>query len=208
MFLEFSAFRKGKVVDTYGKSSGKGLSRNAYGLEMNSLPELHRHDPLARADRSKSPETVITYTYDFKQPLAYHPHNNPTSNDYRGDQTPQIVPHTSPNIPAAASTGSTRPHIGDSPPRDDAARDEHFENKWREVFCQYAATHDKEIIQQTKAACMKAKHNMEEATAEREFLIRNQAHLDQQLLMGQADHHCTEVKRNSNRASTGTCSTS
>ena len=43
---------------------------------------------------------------------------------------------------------------------------------------------------------MKAKHNIEEAAAEREYLIRNQAHLDQQLLMGQAEHHCTEVKNN------------
>ena len=72
---------KGMVVDRYGKNSGKGISRNAYGLQMNSLPELHRHDPLGRADRSKSPDPVITYTYDFRQPRAYHPHNNPTDND-------------------------------------------------------------------------------------------------------------------------------
>ena len=43
---------------------------------------------------------------------------------------------------------------------------------------------------------MKAEHHIEEAAAEQEYLIRNQAHLDQQLLMGQAEHHCTEVKRN------------
>ena len=42
---------------------------------------------------------------------------------------------------------------------------------------------------------MKVKNNMDEAAAEREFLIRNQAHLDQQLLLGQAEHHCTEVKQ-------------
>ena len=42
---------------------------------------------------------------------------------------------------------------------------------------------------------MKAKNNIEEAAAEREYLIGNQAHLDQQLLMGQAEHHCTEVKK-------------
>ena len=165
-------FPKWKVVDTYGKSSGKGQSRNAYGLEINSNPELYRHDPLGRADRSQSPETVITYTYDFKKPIEYHPNTNNTENRDRGDQTPHIVPHghSSPNIPwqAAASTGSERPHIGDSPPRNDAARDEHFKQKWREVFCQYAATHDKEIIEKTKAACMKVKNNMEEAAAERE----------------------------------------
>ena len=39
-------FPKGKVVDKYGKSSGKGISRNAYGLDMNSAPELYRHDHL------------------------------------------------------------------------------------------------------------------------------------------------------------------
>ena len=55
---------KGMVVDRYGKSSGKGISRNAYGLKMNSLHELHRHDPLGHADRSH-----ITYTYDFPKPI-------------------------------------------------------------------------------------------------------------------------------------------
>ena len=79
MFLEFSAFRKGKAVDRHGNSRGKGISRNAYGLQMNSLPELHRHDPLGRADRNKSPDPVITYTYDFKQPIAYHPHTHTLS---------------------------------------------------------------------------------------------------------------------------------
>ena len=42
---------------------------------------------------------------------------------------------------------------------------------------------------------MEFKTNIEEAATEIEFLIRNQAHLDQQLLMGQAEHHCTEVKK-------------
>ena len=134
---------------------------------MNSLPELHRHDPLGHADRSQPPDPVITYTHDFEKPIEYHPHNNPAANRDRGHKTPHIVPHTSPTIPAAASTGSTRPHIGDSPPRDDAARDEHFKNKWREVFCQYVATHGKEIIEKTKAVCMGVKSNMEEAAAER-----------------------------------------
>ena len=59
---------KGMVVDRYGKSSGKGISRNAYGLTMNSLPELHRHDPLGLSDRSQSPDPVITYTYEFPKP--------------------------------------------------------------------------------------------------------------------------------------------
>ena len=106
---------------------------------------------------------------------------------------PLRLAHPSSNIPTAARTGSSRPHIGDSPPRNDAERDEHFENKWREVFHQYVATRNQELIEKAKEACMKAKHNIEEAAAEREYLIRNQAHLDQQLLMGQAEHHCTEV---------------
>ena len=78
MFLEFSAFRTERSLTRMVKAAVKGHSRNTYGLDMNSAPELYRHDPLARADRSKSPETVMTYTYDFKQPIACHPHNNPT----------------------------------------------------------------------------------------------------------------------------------
>ena len=119
---------------------------------MSSAPKLYRHDSLARADRGQSPETVITYTYDFPKPIEYHPYSNPTSNRDRGDQDPQNVQHSWPTVPAAASTGSQRPHISDSPPRDDKARDQHFHNKWREVFCQYAATHDKEIIEKNQGS--------------------------------------------------------
>ena len=79
---------KGMVVDRYGKNSGNGISRNAYGLKMNSLPELQRHGPLGHADRNQSPDPVITYTYDFPKPIEYHPNTNPTGNNDRGNQTP------------------------------------------------------------------------------------------------------------------------
>ena len=138
MFLEVSAFRK--VVGRYGKSSGKGQARNAYGLDMNSAPELYRHDPLARADRSQSPETVIAYTYDFKKPIEYHPHNNPTANGDRGDQTPHIVPHTSPTVQAAYQS------LHFSHPQRCYGR--------RNVFCKVPKTHAPHPFPQISMLCV------------------------------------------------------
>ena len=50
-------------------------------------------------------------------------------------------------------------------------------------------------MEKAKSGCLQYKQNVDEAAAEREFLIQNQAHLDQQLLLGQAEHHCEEIKR-------------
>ena len=134
---------KGMAMDGYGKSRGKGVSRNAYGLKMTSTSEEHRHCPLGGVDRRQSPEPVIACTYNIPKPIEYDPNYNTTANSDRGGQTLQIVPHPSPNIPNAASTGGSRPHIGDSPPRDDDAKDRFFKEKWRQVFCQYAVVRDR-----------------------------------------------------------------
>ena len=60
---------KGAVFGGYGKSSGKAnVGRNANVPQMSSSTERHRHCPLGGADRNKSPEPTITYTYDFSKP--------------------------------------------------------------------------------------------------------------------------------------------
>ena len=149
---------KGMVIDGYGKSCGRDVSRNANGLKMSSVKEKHRHCPLGGVDRNQSPDPIITYTYDIPKPIEYDPNNNTTINSDRGGQTPQIVPHPSPNIPNATSTGGSRPHIGDSPPRDDDAKDRLYKEKWRQVFCQYAVDRDREVIEKTKRGLFKS-HN-------------------------------------------------
>ena len=163
---------------------------------MSSSKERHRHCPLGGVDRNQSPEPTITYTYDIPKPIEYDPNHSTTISSDRGGQTSQMVPHPSPNIPNATSTGSSRPHTGDTPPRDDDETDKIYKEKWRQVFCKYAADQHREAIEKTKDALLKATHNIEEAAATREYLIRNQAQLDQQALLGQAEFHCTEVTNN------------
>ena len=115
----------------------------------------HRHCPLGGVDRNQSPDPIIIYTWDIPKPIEYDPNHNTTVNSDRGGQTPQIVPHPSPNIPNATSTGSSRPHIGDSPPRDGDEKDKMYKEKWRHVFCKYAADQNREVIENTKDALLK-----------------------------------------------------
>ena len=75
---------KGMVMDGYGKSRGKGVSRNAYGLKMTSTSEEHRHCPLGGVDRRQLPEAGITYTYNIPKPIEYDPNYNTTANSDRG----------------------------------------------------------------------------------------------------------------------------
>ena len=176
---------KGTVFGGYGKSSGKAnVGRNANVSQMSSSTERHRPCPLGGTDRNKSPEPTITYTYDFSKPIEYDPIHLNTYNSDREGQTSQMLPHPSPNIPNATSTGDSRPHIGDSPPRDDAERDKIYHATWRQVFCEYADVRNREIIEKAIEALAIATHNIEEAAAEREYLIRNQAHLEKQALLG------------------------
>jgi len=183
---------KGTVFGGYGKSSGKAnASRNATVPQLSSA-EGHRHCPLGIADRHKSPEPIISYAAGIAKPIAYDPVVLNTYNSDREDQTSQMLPHPSPN-PTAFSTGDSRTHIGDSPPRNDADIDRHFHAKWREVFCNFAGVRQREIIDKDKERLEKRTTNIEEAAAEREYLIRNQAHLEEQALLGQAQSLCTAV---------------
>lgn len=51
------------------------------------------------------------------------------------------------------------------------------------------------MVEATIAKCKRYRLGVDEAADEKEFLIRNQADLDRQLLFGQVEHHCDEVKR-------------
>ena len=86
-----SGFRKGLLLITIGKSSGKGFTGNSYGLNMHSNAELHRHDPLYRDDRRQSPETFISYTYDIPKPITFDPHQNAVD---RGDNPSVAETHS------------------------------------------------------------------------------------------------------------------
>ena len=50
-------------------------------------------------------------------------------------------------------------------------------------------------MEKARDGCLQYKQGVDDAADEREFLIRNQAHLHQQLFLGQAEHHCEEIKR-------------
>ena len=67
--------------------------------------------------------------------------------------------------------------------------------KWRTVFCEYAATKNNEIMEKAKAAWMQYKQNQDDTSDEIEFLIRNQSEIDRLLLLGRAEHHCAEIER-------------
>ena len=107
----------GGGVVRYGKSSGKGLPINRYGLDMSSAPELYRHNPLESVARRQSPDAYVTWSYDIPQPISYHPHNTPAVG--RGDNTLQNQSRmdTDMTVPVSPVSGRTRTHIGDSPPR-------------------------------------------------------------------------------------------
>ena len=197
---------KGTVFGGYGKSSGKANnSRNATVPQLSSA-EGYRHCPLGNPDRHKSPEPIISYAAGIAKPIAYDPCVLNTFTSDRADQTAQIIPPPSPS-PTAFSTGESRTHIGDSPPGNDSDRDQHFYHKWREVFCTCAGDRLSEVIEKAKDELQKRTTNIEEAAAEREYLIRNQAHLDKQALLGQAQSLCTAVTKIRKRSSSS-CPTS
>ena len=75
---------KGMVIDGYGKSSGRDVSRNANGLKMSSVKEKHRHCLLGGVDRNQSPDPIITYTYDIPKPIEYDPNYNTVEQNDRG----------------------------------------------------------------------------------------------------------------------------
>ena len=155
---------KGTVYGIYGKSDGKAnASRNAIVPQLSSA-KGYRQCPLGGVDRLKSPEPAISYPAGIAQPIAYDPCVLNTFTSDRADQTAQIIPHPSPN-PTAFSTGESRTHIGDSPPRSDA--DQHYYHKWREVFCTYAGDKLSEVIEKAKDELQRRTTNMEEAAADR-----------------------------------------
>ena len=68
--------------------------------------------------------------------------------------------------------------------------------KWREVFCEYAKTRDKQIIEKAKAAFSQMKQSVAEAAEEHVYLIRIQAEIDKNALVGQAQVHVAGVEAN------------
>ena len=160
----------------YGKSSGTDQTQTGHGRRASSSTEANRHDPLYRAGRGKSPENVPAG--NWTSPLINSTHTAPGMPESR-DKT---LPHTPPrsHVPAREDKTShgTGPHIGDSPPKNVSAREQELFNKWRNTFCEYAATRNEEIMERARAACEKYKVGVDEAADEREFLIRNQSEIE------------------------------
>lgn len=157
------------------KAAEKGLPGNRYGLDMNSAPELYRHNPLDSVARRQSPDAHVTWSYDFPQPISNNPHNTPATG--RGDNTPQTHIDTDLAVPASPISGSSRTHIADSPPKQDtdSQKDAMYKAKWRAVFCEYAKTRDQAIIEKARAAFIHIRQSVAEAAEVYAYILRMQS---------------------------------
>ena len=71
-----------------------------------------------------------------------------------------------------------------------------YKVKRRAVFCEYAKTRDQAIIEKARAAFIHIKQSVAEAAEEHAYILRMQAEIDRNAIVGQAQYHVAGVEAN------------